>query len=241
VGFYDPADARECRVRTRLITRTAVDPRLGTAAGGQLYSQRVIAEGQTFKASIEVPTADLAEQLGEILSRSFIAGIGTGRSRGQGWVRVEETPYLEPAWRAARERFDEFQKKLGNPMLVVTLLSDAIFVDEYFRDLTAPSLKTHLAPLRINLSDWQDLPNREKTFVSTRIVHGFDGEPLGLPRTPRLAVCAGSVFCFEPKVSSPVAPSGNGVGWIGENQGEGFGRAILWHPFHLKPEGRIGS
>jgi hypothetical protein len=230
-------------VQTRLITRTAVDARWGTAAPGQLYSQRVIAEGQTFKAVIEVPEtkAPLAVELRNILARPFTAGIGTGRSRGQGWVRVEESLPSEPPWGLAQERFKAFPRSPGKSLLVVTLLSDAIFVDDYLRDLTAPSL-THLAPLKINENDWKELPNREKTFVDTRLVFGFDGEPLWLPRSPRLAVRAGSVFCFESQEgSSPVAPPGNGVGWIGENQGEGYGRAILWHPFHLKPEGRVGS
>jgi hypothetical protein len=71
--------------------------------------------------------------------------------------------------------------------------------------------------------------------MDTRLVFGFDGEPICLPREPRLAVSAGSVFLFEAKTTDPSIPEGDGVGWIGEGNREGYGQAVLWHPFHLRP------
>lgn len=47
-GFYDPHGFCKVSVKTRLITRTAIDPTRGAARTGQLYSQRVLAEEQTF-------------------------------------------------------------------------------------------------------------------------------------------------------------------------------------------------
>jgi hypothetical protein len=121
---------------------------------------------------------------------------------------------------------------------VVTLLTDGLFQDNYLRDTTAPSLDD-LVPLGINSKDW----NHEvaTAFMDTRIVFGFDGEPIHLPRQPRLAVAAGSVFLFAAKDNcpNPKIPTGDGVGWIGDRNSEGYGQAVLWHPFHLAPEGRV--
>ena len=76
--------------------------------------------------------------------------------------------------------------------------------------------------------------------MDTRMIFGFDGEPLRLPRQPRLAVEAGSVFLFEAKdrSSNPTIPVDHGIGWIGDTNSEGYGWATLWHPFHLEPEGK---
>ncbi|MBF8276365.1 MAG: hypothetical protein HW390_1438 [Candidatus Brocadiaceae bacterium] len=48
---------------------------------------------------------------------------------------------------------------------------------------------------------------------------------------------AGSVFLFKAKGGrEPLIPDENGMGWIGDNNGEGFGHAVLWHTFHIKQE-----
>ena len=74
--------------------------------------------------------------------------------------------------------------------------------------------------------------------MDTRLIFGFDGKPIFLPRQPRLAVAAGSVFLFKAKQNNPHIPTGEGIGWIGEENREGYGQAVLWHPFHLQPEGQ---
>lgn len=73
--------------------------------------------------------------------------------------------------------------------------------------------------------------------MDTRLIFGFDGKSIFLPRQPRLAVGAGSVFLFKAKQDNPRIPVGEGIGWIGEENREGYGQAVLWHPFHLQPEG----
>lgn len=234
-GFYDPNSYRRVSVKTRLITRTAIDPIRGTARTGQLYSQRVLEEGQTFRARVEVPN-DLESHLTGLLAQPFTARLGTGTSRGQGWAEVSRDNQTTANWGPAADRFKKFSQRQGHPVLVVTLLTDGLFRDNYLRDTTAPSLDD-LAPLEVNPKDW----NHEVTtaFMDTRIVFGFDGEPILLPRQPRLAVAAGSAFLFVAKDGclNPKIPAGDGIGWIGDRNSEGYGQAVLWHPFHLVPEG----
>lgn len=234
-GFWNPTTCRKQRVRQRLITRTAINPVLGSASMGQLYSQQVIAEEQVFRGIIEVPEG-LAGALERLFpSDYFIARIGTGRSRGQGWVEVRREALSLPSWGTAKERFKRFKDRV----LVVTLLSDAILQDKYLRDCTAPDI-SHLKSMNIEPNDWEDGPSN--AFASSRMVFGFDGIPLQLPRVPRLAVTAGSVFLFEAKNGKePAIRGGDGIGWIGDNNREGFGQAILWHPFHLGPEKEVVS
>lgn len=233
-GFWLPQEKREVAVDTRLVTRTAIDPQRGTARSGQLYSQRVLAEGQAFFASLEAPE-DLAPRILEILEKGFEAMLGTGGSRGQGWAEVRSAGEKQPGLGSARARYERFRAGMERPVLAVTLLTDGLFRDDYLRESSAPSL-ADLAPLGIDPEDWQTQPAR--AFTSFRQVFGFDGIPLRLPRPPRIAVAAGSAFLFETvEGRDPVIPEGSGVGWIGEVNGEGYGRAVLWHPFHVDAEG----
>ncbi len=237
-GYYNPTTYCREEVCTRLITRTAIDPVRGSASHNRLYSQRVIEEGQTFIGTIETTEA-LRPALEKLLAGKFTAGIGKGRSRGQGWVEVKECKTPDPLSKTnAADRAARFTES-GGQLLAVTLLSDAIFQDGYLRDCTAPDLG-HLEPLGINPDQWEPLPG--KTFAASRLVFGFDGEPWRLPRVPRLAVTGGSVFLYRAKTGlEPDIPRDNGIGWIGENNREGFGQAIIWHPFHYQPAKEVVS
>lgn len=233
-GFWNPSEEKRERVNKRMITRTAINPVLGSAASAQLYSQEVIEEGQVFRAIIEVPQ-DIAGELDALVSTPFVAVIGTGKSRGQGWVEVrkEETTFYSPRL-GARQRFEQYMSFWRSPVLAVTLLSDAIFHDDYLRDCTAPTPR-HLQPLGIDPREWGQNPIR--AFAASRMVFGFDGAPFCLPRLPRLAVVGGSTFLFQARSNnSPTIPDGGGQGWVGDKNGEGYGHVLLWHPFHLKPE-----
>jgi hypothetical protein len=233
-GFWHPESRREAGVRTRLVTRTAIDPQRGTAKSAQLYSQRVLSEGQSFLAAVEAPD-DLAPRLIEMLDGGFPAVVGTGGSRGQGWAEVSRAELPAGGRGSARARAERFHAALGRPVLIVTLLSDGLFQDDYLRDSTAPALRD-LKELEIDPEDWEPRPAR--AFLDVRQVFGFDGPPLRLPRPPRFAVAAGSAFLYEAREGrEPAIPEGEGAGWIGGVCGEGYGRAVLWHPFHLDPEG----
>lgn len=233
-GFWSPQDRTAVGVSTRLLTRTAIDPQRGTAKNGQLYSQRVLAEGQDFLATIEAPD-DLGLRLAEILAEEFPAVLGTGGSRGQGWADVGRHDPSPANRGTAKARYGKFSAAAEKPVLAVTLLSDGLFRDDYLREATAPALRD-MEPLRIHSDDWEPRPAR--AFMDVRQVFGFDGVPIRLPRPPRIAVAAGSAFLFEAKDGrDPVIPEGDGTGWIGESNGEGYGKAVLWHAFHLDPEG----
>jgi len=235
-GQWHPTKAKKAVVKRRLILRTAIDACRNSASAGRLYSNKVIEEGQSFFSMIEVEDADAANILENLIAKPFTAAIGTGRSRGQGWVEVRKAACPESAlnWGEAKKRYNKF-KALDVNSLVVTFLSDAIFSDDYLRDLSAPSIY-HLKSLGINPNEWVSEPH--SGFASVRTVFGFDGCPLFLPRIPRLAIKAGSVFAFKPKndSASVSVPSDTGLGWTGENNREGYGLAVLWHPFHLAPE-----
>lgn len=235
-GNWNPATYSFEQVRKRLITRTAIDPVRGAAASGKLYSQRVIEEGQDFVGVIQAPDS-CAEHLRELLSASTTAVLGRAKSRGQGWVEiVEQDPLTLYPSTTAKERANFF--KADGHRLAVTFLSDALFQDGFLRDTTAPTVK-QLKPLGINPDDWEEF--HHDAFASSRLVFGFDGLPLHLPRIPRLAISAGSVFLFkaEKGKTSLSIPEGNGVGWVGNNNSEGFGLAVLWHPFHYQPDKEI--
>jgi hypothetical protein len=233
-GFWYPGAPREATVKTRLVTRTAIDPVRATAKKGQLYSQRVLSEGQSFLAAVEAPE-DLAPRLVEMLDGGFSAVVGTGGSRGQGWAEVSLAELPETGRGEAKARAEHYRDAMKKPVLAVTLLSDGLFQDDYLRDSTAPSL-CDLQGLEIEPDDWHPQPAR--AFLDVRQVFGFDGLPIRLPRPPRFAVAAGSAFLYEAREGrEPKIPEGEGTGWIGGVNGEGYGRAVLWHPFHLDPEG----
>lgn len=235
-GFYLSANGLS-RVKpdTRLVTRTAIDAARGTARSGSLFSERVLEEDQRFVARVEL-AEDLVAAVEALVADAPVGVVGRGGSRGQGWAAVTVTePPAEVAGTAA-DRFRSFVEAGGKPMLVVTMLSDGLFRDHYLRDATAP-LARDLEPLGVAAADWQETP--AAAFSGQRRIFGFDGPPIHLPRPHRLAVAAGSTFLYFLREgrTNPQLPSADGLGWIGEGAREGYGRAALWHPFHLHPEG----
>ena len=245
-GFCRLSDAngdrrwRREKIHRRLITRTAVSEPFGTADTGRLYTQDVIEEGQTFTARIELAAdAGQAEKdaLSRLVDKTFDACIGRGRSRGQGWVYVSPCEPREAPLPHVSESAAGFVDEEGRQLLTVTFLSDAIFSDDYLRDISLPRLR-HLCtrpPTETNIveTEWGQAPHR--VFADTRMVSGFQGAPWNLPREPRLAVTAGSVISFRAAHpgSAVTDPAHGGEIRIGERTAEGFGRAVIWHPFHL--------
>jgi hypothetical protein len=120
-GFWDTGGYHKISVDTRLITRTAIDPTRAAARTGLLYSQRVLEEGQSFHASIEIPDA-LASHLTALLDKPFVGRIGTGSSRGQGWVKVTRNDLRPMNWESAEKRYKRFFQREGNPILVAAIL-----------------------------------------------------------------------------------------------------------------------
>lgn len=234
-GYWNPEENKKQKVKKRLHTRTAIDSLRGSASSEQLYSQHLIEEGQIFFGTIEIQDRFISE-IDKLIKSPFTAGIGRGRSRGQGWVQVEKTTTVfSTNWGLIKDRFDQVRNQSQVPSLIITFLSDAIFHDRYLRDCTGPDLSM-LKGIGIEPSDWDSKPY--SAFSANRMVFGFDGLPISLPRIPRLAVTAGSIFCFKAKGNNPTIPEGDGLIWIGDKNGEGYGQAILWHPFHTLSEGK---
>lgn len=224
---------QQAQVATRLVTRTAISSSFASARVGQLFVQEVLEEGKRFVAEIECPK-DLAAELDRLIGKGFAAFLGTGSSRGQGWVEMAPARPPAPRWAAepAAERCKRFRRATGRPVLAVTLMSDGFFFDDYLRASFIPSIDD-LEPLGVKPGDWHSRPSQ--AFADVRRVFGFDGEPVNLPRPHRHAVAAGSSFLYEAR-GEPRAPAGIGAGWIGDGRREGYGRAVLWHPFHLEPD-----
>jgi len=227
-GYYDPENHVEKTVKRKLITQTAIDPIRGSAAAEKLFSQRTVQEEQTFYSTVEY-SEDCKDTLLSLFDKAFDACLGKGRSRGQGWVKI--SPCEVSDWPAS-DTVTRYRQLKKNNLLMVTLLSDGLFHDRYLRNRSAPKM-TDLESLGIKSEEWEH--EFSYAFSRQRTIFGFDGFPLQLPRIPRLAVSAGSVFVFRATdtKSEPTIPDGDGVGWIGDRNNEGFGRAILWHPFHL--------
>jgi hypothetical protein len=224
---------KQAKVKRRIITRTAIEGAFGTAATGKLYSHDVIEEQQIFKTQITLTDAGLRTAIEQLLGKPFEACIGKARSRGLGWVSVAPcAPFQQVLQPAARLRAPLFKDKDNRPLLVVTLLSDALFSDDYLRDLTLPNIGHFEGIEGINPSDWE--VDVAKAFSDTRLVAGFQGAPWHLPREPRLAVAAGSAIVFKARgTGTPSYPhKGEGFIRIGERTAEGYGRALLWAPFH---------
>lgn len=149
--YWDIHAYRKISVDTRLITRTAIDSARAAARTGQLYSQRVLEERQKFHANVGVPD-ELAGHLTALLDKPFTGRIGTGSSRGQGWVEVSRSDPTPIGWESAEKRYERFSQRKKESVLVVTLLSDGLFRDDYMRDCTAPTIGD-LTPLGIKTDD----------------------------------------------------------------------------------------
>jgi CRISPR-associated Csx10 family RAMP protein len=221
-------------VHRRIITRSAINSKFGTAATAQLYSHEIIEEGQIFKTRITITDASLEKTMDKLTEKAFPTCIGRARSRGLGWVRVRPcNPFGPELDTQASVRAPRFRDKDGRQLFVATLLSDALFSDDYLRDITLPSI-SHFSSVK-GLKPGQWAKEASVAFADTRMVAGFQGKPWYLPREPRLAVTAGSVIAFRAIGGGTTDyPDGDGLVRIGDRINEGYGHACLWAPFHLE-------
>ena len=172
MGYWDPAAWRRVVVSTRLITRTAIDPASGTARTGQLYSQRVLEEGQTFFATSK-SLRSLPSARASGTARVYRT-VWDGEQPRTGMGGGQQCEHSCALLGQCSRRFQQFLQREGKAVLVVTLLSDGMFRDAYLREATAPTI-SDLASLGIQPDEWQQHPSR--AFMDTRTVFGFDGDP----------------------------------------------------------------
>jgi CRISPR-associated protein Csx10 len=169
--------------------------------------------------------------------------VGYGRTRGLGLVevvacRVEE-PYL---WRddlATRlDRFNETARQeqckipAGHTFFALTLLSDTIVLDPFFRHqghLDGPTLAREIHP---------DLASAAPLiwFAGTRQISGWSS-PHRLPLPADRTITAGAVFVFKTPLTQEdlvriFQEQKSERRGIGERTAEGFGQIVVCHPFH---------
>lgn len=246
IGFYSGTRAGDyvvANVRRRQVTQTAIDPHRETASPANLFTVEVLEEGLQFAGYFALGEgADEADFCQTVCRKGDALRLGYGRTRGLGLVEVLDCRVEEPdLWvedlPTRLRRFNEMAEAQmcsvpGHTLFALTLLSDAIVLDPFFRyqaSLDGPTLAREIHP---------DLVDAELllSFASTRLVSGWSS-PHRLPLPEDLAITAGSVFVFKTplmqddlvRVFEETELERRG---IGERREEGFGQVVVCHPFH---------
>ncbi|GIW08077.1 MAG: hypothetical protein KatS3mg060_2882 [Dehalococcoidia bacterium] len=216
----------------------------GGAFPGILFARQNLVAGTRFLATFQIDD-ELADALREFLDDAASAGVlrvGSSRSRGLGALRVTGPFHRSPPPAPLAERLDRFNHVLRAEAarldvtlgpawyLPITLLSDAIVVDDLFR------------PCGQLTSTWlREAAGIEGTLAlasaSLRLTTGWN-DLIGLPREVTPAIERGSVFVFE--LATP--PSDESLGrlqrlesdGIGEERAVGFGAIRIADPIHLE-------
>lgn len=252
-GFYviDANRHISAGVSRRLIARTAISKRWGTAQSGSLYTLEVLNEGQHFSGYLDLPGQCDAE-IRTLLQPDVSLRVGVARRRGLGELQVVncsplpiEPPELE---KPLEERIDDLDARLHAHFhderlrFALTLYADAVLLDDYQRYQTVVTTEALRREARFwpeQLRQATDLLCLERAFSRTRRVSGWNVAH-GLPRPDDLAIVAGSVAVFSvPRnVRAAVVDCLKLIEdrGIGERTQEGFGRVIVNHPFHLQED-----
>jgi len=245
-GFYSGIRAGDyvvAEVKRRQVMQTAIDPHRETAHPANLYTIEVLEEGLQFAGYFALgEAADEAEFCKSVCSQGDTLRLGYGRTRGLGLAEVLDCRVEEPSlWvddlSTRLQRFNEMVRARqcavpGHTLFALTLLSDAIILDPFFRHqgrLDGPTLAREIHP---------HLTNAELllSFASTRLLSGWSS-PHRLPLPEDLAITAGSVFVFKTPLTQDVLvhifeeTELERCG-IGERRAEGFGQVVVCHPFH---------
>jgi CRISPR-associated protein Csx10 len=139
-GFYvvDTDQYLEVSAGRRLIARTAITERCGTARSGSLYTLEALNEDQYFSGYLDLPDQYDAD-IRKLLLSGALFHIGAARRRGLGEVKVVnchpvtgEFPELD---QAVEDRLEDLNGKLHfqdqRLRFALTLYSDAIVLDDY--------------------------------------------------------------------------------------------------------------
>jgi CRISPR-associated protein Csx10 len=241
---FEAGDYQTAVPRQRQVTQTAIDPHRETASLANLFTVEVVEEGTDFAGYFSLVDAAAEQDLcNTVSSEGETLRIGYGRTRGLGLVEViacrVDDPYL---WEEdLPERLEAFNQKArdmqveipaAHTLFAITLLSDAILLDPFFRHQTALDGPTLAREIHEDLAGSELLA----AFATTRQIFGWS-TPRRLPLSPDLAVTAGSVFVFlSPRPQEELAAILAGAAveqrGIGERCVEGFGQIVVCHPFH---------
>ena len=221
--------------RRRVLTHVGINRATQTAEEGILFARQVLEEGRLFSGPLRVDDTALEGTLKQQLVEGKHLWVGAGRSRGYGAVEVLSLASLgaEPLLPLA-ERVERFNAALADVArdaklpwsgcyVSVTLLSDSILCDEFWR------YQSRVTPQTLGLSDAQLV----RWISEMRPVIGWNAA-LNLPKEDSWAIRAGSVFVYqlgeEEEAMTRLAKLE--IEGIGERRSEGFGRLIVCDPFH---------
>lgn len=234
---------------TKILTgHISIDPITQTNLKSQLFFEEAIDVGQMFQGMIRVPV-DLKDQFEEVMKVGTTLRVGGKRTSGFGEIKVTEfykTTQKIPSdanynlQLSLQERWSDFQKFCKDELKIIsdqeraftiTLLSDGIFVDEYYRyrtDLT-PELLTYLTGI-----DFSNTIIAHSHAISKRI-SGWN-QTWHTAIDDELATKMGSSYLYitsntnDKELINKLEKLQEIA--IGERTYEGFGEIFVCHPFH---------
>jgi len=214
-----------------------IDPATGRVGKGDLFDYEVLAAGQYFVGEISCSGEEAWQALVELCALPEPDGeplelrLGKAQRRGHGRVRLQFSRRADPEvhpWvgQAIAGRLSPG----GEPAqrLVLTLLSDAILVDDWGRYLTG--LEAGCPATALGLPDLLV----ERAFCASRTVDTFN-DHLGLPRTRDIALVAGSSISLRlPQRRDGLLERLKEIEreGIGLRRNEGFGVVAFNHPIY---------
>ncbi|MEH1992109.1 RAMP superfamily CRISPR-associated protein [Nostoc sp.] len=183
---------------------------------GEIFRYDAIDAGQTFQGVILCDDSD--EKIIQDLLITPDIWLGGSRSAGYGHVEISQVK-SHNGW---NEVGIAPEKRVGDNILKVTLLSDLILRDECGQYTAIPPTNLLFEVLGINL----DKPSN--AYMDSTFIGGFNRK-WGLPLPQVSAVKAGSVFVYENVEINPDKINILETEGIGERKTEGFGRvAVNW-------------
>jgi CRISPR-associated protein Csx10 len=253
-GYYkhdrdDPHLRAKAVIHTRLQTRTGINRDWGVVEDGILYNREVFDENMRFWGEVLLPD-ELAGTFARFVKEANgeqVIRIGTGRTRGLGYVEVTTREIRRESIARFSERlvnFDTTLKKLAQDAhaasfapfyFIVTLYSASILCDQF--------LRYHQSLDGTMLGKMLDQPGVtfKRMYQATGIqrISGWN-ELWGTPRMNDYALETGSTFLFscssalnDTLLQALYALEETG---IGRRRSEGFGRVRISDPFHLEGE-----
>lgn len=228
---------RPCAVLHGSVSGAAVDRATGSTRAGSAYALPTLAAGSRLMGYVTTSVDGAAALRGELLPAGREFRVGGGRSRGLGLVRVSYCGKpraagvlpLEERIDGLQRRYDTLLGHVETPSawrhVGVTLLSDAILLDPFFR------FRSTLEPADLGTAAL----GLEHQAAGTTVVGGWNAAT-GLPKEQSVAVRRGSAFLYryrpddhETVVAAMATAERHGVG---ERRAEGFGRIRVGDPFH---------
>lgn len=235
-GFYHRTGkvARNIKVKKRLMTHVGISRLTGTAEEGFLYSLEVLEEGQEFSGQI-ICADHLADKLQGLLEQ--FRGelfVGTARTRGLGRLSIADISPSKPVAPDLKTFDQRYRANVNDTApkgvyFTLTLLSDAILQDDFFRyqgvigvdHLVAYGLKSEAI--------------EPQEYLAQQIrIQGWNSAA-GWPKEDNIGIRKGSVFLYH--YSGETAVLQNAMlkiqqTGIGGRRAEGFGRVSVNDPFH---------